>query len=140
MFLLLLFGIINLQVLRYRDLKELSNKNCIRLVPQAGARGRILDTEGDIIISSKLSYDVMILPQDTRELERVLIKVSRILGVPFDELKQTCKSEYIASSVPIAIARNIYIKKAIALEEIKTTLPGIIIQPQPLRNYPYRKL
>jgi penicillin-binding protein 2 len=140
MFLLLLFGIINLQVLRYRDLKELSNKNCIRLVPQAGARGRILDTEGDIIISSKLSYDVMILPQDTRELERVLIKVSRILGVPFDELKQTCKSEYIASSVPIAIARNIDIKKAIALEEIKTTLPGIIIQPQPLRNYPYRKL
>ncbi|MDD5167161.1 MAG: penicillin-binding transpeptidase domain-containing protein, partial [Candidatus Omnitrophica bacterium] len=38
------------------------------------------------------------------------------------------------------IAKNIEVNKAIALEELKTSLAGIIIQLQPLRNYPYRSL
>jgi penicillin-binding protein 2 len=82
----------------------------------------------------------MFLSQGTKQMEEVFGKVSRILGVNLDNLKSAFNEGYIAPSVPITIAKNIDIKKAIALEELKVELPGIIIQPRPQRRYPYGKL
>lgn len=140
MFLLLAFGLFNLEIIQRKKFRDLSSKNCIRLLSQPGARGRILDRNGDVIVDSKLSYDVMIIPQEANDRDQVFMGVSRILGVSITDLKDKFKKGYISASIPVAIAKNIDIKKAIALEELKLDLPGIIIQPSPQRHYPYNRL
>ncbi len=140
MFLFLGLGLVNLQVIQGRIYKSLSDKNSIRLLPQSGARGKILDRQGNILVDSKLSYDAMILPQEANQPEKVLTEAAGILGVSPGDLKDAFKQGYVSSSVPITIAKNIDIKKAIALEELKDEIPGIIIQPKPVRHYPYARL
>lgn len=140
LFLVLVLGLFNLQVLSGGKYKELSDKNSIRLMPQLGARGKILDRDGKVIVDNKLSYDVMILPQDLDEVDNSLARVSRILGLSFASLKSAFKDGYIASSLPVKIIKNIDIKKAIALEQLKSEIPGLIMQTNPVRHYPYQRL
>jgi penicillin-binding protein 2 len=140
MFFALFLGLVNLTVIRGRKYMELSNKNCIRLLPQPGARGKILDRSGCILVDNKLSYEVLILTRNNAAVLNLLDVVARVLRVDPDELKKTFKKSYLNSSVPTPIARNIDLKQAIALEELKSEIPGIMIQPNPVRRYPYGPL
>ena len=141
-FVFLGLGLFNLGVIQGRRFKDLSNKNCIRLIPQMGTRGKIFDRNNNIIVDNSLSYDVMIMSGDEVRINKELDNVSDILGIDQKDLKDTYKTNFIAPFAPIAIAKNINIKKAITLEESKSDLElsGIIIQPQPQRRYPYARL
>ncbi len=136
----LVLGLVNLQLIHGRKFKELSNQNCIRLLTQLGARGKILDRQGKVIVGNRLSYDVLILPQDEKQVNLALDKLSRVLSVSYAELKDIFKKEYLSSSIPVAVIRNIDVKKAIILEELKLNFPAIVIQPHPVRDYPYNRL
>jgi penicillin-binding protein 2 len=140
LFLFLGLAVLNFTVLHGSAYWDLSNKNCIRLIPQEGARGKILDREGNVIVDNKLYYDAMVSPQGINQSDKVFIEVSRILGIPVDDLKNAYKKGYIASSMPVVIAKNIDVKKAMALEQLKIDFPIIVIQSKPLRHYPYGRL
>ena len=139
-FYVLFFALLNFELIQARKFKELSDKNCIRLIPQIGSRGNILDSNGNIIVGDALSYDVLVLPKDVLQLDMTLENLSGILGITFEELKQRFKKGFIASSMPVTLVRNIEMKKAVALEELKPDFPGVVVQPTPLRQYPYGKL
>jgi len=62
-FAVLLFFLAGMQLFRGNRFIELSRKNCIKLIPQPGARGSILDRNGTVLAGNVLSYDVMVLPQ-----------------------------------------------------------------------------
>ncbi len=140
MFIALGLGMANLEIIHGGKLKYLSEKNRIRLITQDGSRGRILDREGNVIVDSYLSYNAMVLPQDDKELNKTFSQVAKVLGVDADNLKAEYKKGFFAPFFPVIIAKNIDIKKAVALEELKSDYPGIVIQPQPLRYYPYGRL
>ena len=140
MFVFLVFGLFNLNIIGGRKYNKLSNSNCIRLIAQFGCRGSILDRQGELIAGNRISYDVLILPQDLSDLDRILREVAGVLGVDPQQLRKTFKSGYLSSSVPVTIASNIDVKKAIALGEYKVNEPSIIIQSKPLRYYPYSTL
>ncbi|MFH0913583.1 MAG: penicillin-binding protein 2 [Candidatus Omnitrophota bacterium] len=139
-FLLLGLGILNMEVIQGPRFRELSNKNCIRLIPQKGSRGNILDRNGDVIVDNYLSYDAMVSVYSEGEVNKTLASVARILDKDFKELKDKFRRTYIAPFMPTTIANNIGIKKAIAMEELNHDLENIIIQPYPLRHYPYDRL
>lgn len=140
MFLLLGAGLFNVEVLQGQKYRERSDKNCIRLLPQAGSRGRILDRQGNVIVDSRLSYEVVILPQGAEETEQALAAVSGVLGENLKDLKGKMGRVYLNSSIPVTVAQNIDIKKAIALEELRPDIPNLLIQTRPVRHYPYGKL
>jgi len=140
MFLLLVFGLLNLELMQGKKNRELSKKNCIRLLPQSGCRGRILDREGEEIIGSKLSYNVMILPQEISSLDQTITSVAGILGKNPQNLMGLYRKDYAAPSMPVAIAKNVEIMKAIAIEQAKLDTPGVVVQAEPVRGYPYEKL
>jgi penicillin-binding protein 2 len=56
------------------------------------------------------------------------------------DLKEAFKNSFISLSIPVTVAKNIDVKKAMALEQLKMDLPSIIIQPRPQRSYPYGRL
>lgn len=145
-FFLLFLGLLNLQVIKGDNFRELSNKNSIRLIPQPGMRGRILDRKGNVIVGNRLSYNVLISPENpikadtTPDIDKILMRVSKILDTDIENLKIRLKDEYVLPFAPIIIAQNLDINKAIILEELKRDLPGLIIQPYPERSYPYGRL
>ncbi|MCX5699352.1 MAG: penicillin-binding protein 2 [Candidatus Omnitrophica bacterium] len=140
MFVCLIIGLLNLGILQGAKFRRLSDSNCIRLISQSGSRGNILDRNGEIIVDNKISYDVMILPQDLDDIDQVLTLISRILGVEIKDLRMTFKKNFISSSVPVTVATGIELKDAILLGEHKIKQPSIIVEPKPLRHYPYGAL
>lgn len=140
MFSALFAALLNLDLLQGAKFRRLSDSNCIRLITQSGARGNILDRAGEIIVDSRISYDVLILPQELNQIDRILSGVSGILEIGVKELKAAFRNNYFSSSIPVTVASNIDLKKAILLGEYKLEEPSIIIQPRPLRHYPYGAL
>jgi penicillin-binding protein 2 len=140
MFSALIIELLNLSVLQGSKFRRLSDSNCIRLISQSGSRGNILDRNGNIIVGNKISYDVMVLPQDLNHIDQVLALISRILGAEIKELKAAFKKNFISSSVPVTVARNIKLKDAILLGERKIEQPSIVVVSKPLRYYPYGAL
>ena len=139
-FILLALGIFSLQVAGGRRYRELSDKNCVRLIAQEGSRGRILDSNSKVIAGNSISYDVMIMPQPQAEREELFLKLARVLGKDPSELRRTYTNNFLSPSLPVVAASKIELKKAIALEEIKSDLGGFTIQQRPLRDYPYGRL
>ncbi|MBU1090548.1 MAG: penicillin-binding protein 2 [Candidatus Omnitrophica bacterium] len=139
-FVFLILSTFNLEVLQGKKYRELSNLNSIRLLPKEGARGRIIDRQGNILVDNKLSYDVMILPEHYNNQKNILKTVSRIIGVDEEDLRASFKKNLTSASLPVKIADDVDIKKAIALEEVKLDLAGIIIESSPKRYYPYSRL
>jgi len=140
MFSALILGLLNLSIFQGGKFRRLSDSNCIRLISQSGSRGNILDRHGEIIAGSKISYDLMILPQDLEHIDQVFVSISRILGVDVKELKVAFKKNFISSSVPVSVATNIKLKDAILLGEHKIDQPSIIVVAKPLRYYPHGAL
>ncbi len=139
-FLFIVLNILNIEVIHGKKFRILSNQNCIRLIPQEGSRGKILDRQGNIIVDNNLSYNVMVSPSGNSGIDKTLMDASKILSVDFKDLKSTFRNSYIGSFMPTTVAKNIDVKKAIALEELKPDLDNIMIQPYPLRSYPYGRL
>jgi penicillin-binding protein 2 len=140
LFLILSLRLFYLQIIKTNVFKELSSKNRIRLLPQEGSRGIIFDRKGNIIAGSQLCYDVMVMPESANQTDKLLTKVSEILGITFTDLKKAFKKNYTGQSLPVSVAENIDIKKAMALEELKADFSGLVIQPKPQRLYPYGRL
>lgn len=132
-------GLFKLQIIQGKNYKNLSSKNCIRLLSKAGARGRIFDRDKNVIADNRLSYDLIILPQELEWHDEALREISRILDKNYSSLKSEFQNGRL-SSLPFTLAEDIDVKKAIALEELKNRFSGIIIQPQPIRDYPYSRL
>lgn len=139
-FLTLLGGLFNLDIRQGKKFRRLSDSNCIRLISQFGSRGDILDRNGKVIVDNIISYDVMVLPQDLKNVDEVLKLISRVLGTELKDLKKEFNKNFISSSVPVCVAANIDLKKAIVLGEFKIEQPSILVVPKPLRHYPYASL
>ncbi|MFA5356599.1 MAG: penicillin-binding protein 2 [Candidatus Omnitrophota bacterium] len=136
-FLLLLITNLNIEVIQGGKYRALSNKNCVRLLPQDGARGKISDRNGGIIVDNKLSYNVMISSYGSNGVDDTLRRIGGILNISAKDLKKRYRDISAASFTPAVIAENIDVKKAIMLEEMKGDMDNIVIQPYPLRDYIY---
>ncbi len=136
-FLLLFSGLLNLGIVHHRAYRELSEKNCIRLLPQAGSRGKILSRDNACLADNYLTYDIMLLPQDPDQLKPSLKSLAAILDIDLKDLHMRYRSGYISPSIPVVIMKNVSSKQAIAVEEAKANITGAVIQPAPLRTYPY---
>ncbi|MCG8431405.1 MAG: penicillin-binding protein 2 [Candidatus Omnitrophica bacterium] len=140
LFFVLSLGLVHLTVVRGTELKDLSERNCIRLLPQPGARGKIFDRNGEAIVQNRLSYDVLVLAEKLNRLEKVLRTVSEVLELDFSVVQRRFRQGFSGKSIPVTVARNIDRRRAITLEELKIDLPGLIIQPNPVREYPHGRL
>jgi penicillin-binding protein 2 len=140
LFVFLAISLANLTIFQGVNFRDLSNKNCIRLIPQGGSRGKILDTNGNLIVGSSVSYDVVVLSQEREALQRTFSRLSSILGLSVEELWKRFRKGYSEPSVPVAIVKNISLEKVVALEERKMELDGVIIQSEAMRFYPYGSL
>jgi len=138
-FALLILRLAYLQLVAGGEFKDLSDKNRIRLIRLIAPRGLAYDRHGELLIDNRPSFTVSLIPAEAPDPGTVLKKLHG-----FIEFDETAVSERLHASrrAPyrqIAIARDISVEQAGAIEEYSLELPGIVITAQPCRRFPLAK-
>jgi penicillin-binding protein 2 len=118
--------------------RQRAETNRIRLVPKRPARGALLDRNGKILASSRLSHAISIWPiaLPKSEWPTVIARLSEILKVPPEDIQQRLEQAGYESIEAITIARGISPAQATAIAEFSQELPGVRLEAEAVRNYP----
>jgi len=135
----LILGLFYTQIAKHDFYRELSEKNRIRVLALEAPRGKIYDSSGNLLVSSRISFDVEVIFQELIDEEKAVYLLGKTLGVKKEELSKKIKKASERPFVPVKIIKDIEKNKAIAVEEIIRDLPGVIVTTRPLRNYLYGK-
>ncbi len=130
-----------LQVVYGGHYLELSKNNRIRTQKVKAPRGFILDYSGRILASNRPSFDISLVPQDTRELDRVLNRLSELLGEEFSLLLQKVEQARGRPPFePIKLQTDVTREILGLVLTHKLDLPGVVVESTPVRSYPYGSL
>ena len=78
---LLLANFWHLQVLRAKHFRSLAESNRIRSLALAAPRGHLLDRTGLTLVENRPSFNILLSPEDSPDLERTVVWLSRLLGL-----------------------------------------------------------
>ncbi|MDP3143670.1 MAG: penicillin-binding protein 2, partial [Candidatus Omnitrophota bacterium] len=137
LFCIVLSGLVYLQLIRGSAYYLSGQNNCIRLITQQAKRGIIYDRNGVVLADSRLSFDVTVIPQDFKNPEESFNYLSRFLQKDRAELIKRYRLNRWALFAPVVVAKNISREEAIKLEENKNQIPGVAVQINPKRFYPF---
>lgn len=126
-----------LQIIESENMMDLSESNRLRFVPIAASRGTILDRNGKVLVKNTPSFSLAVIPQDVKEKDVLIEKLSKSLNLDRSELLEKWeKGKARAKYYPIMLASGITRDELEYLEENRLQLPGIDIEMKPVREYP----
>jgi penicillin-binding protein 2 len=131
-----------LQVLATEEYQQNAESNRVRLVPVAGPRGKILDRNGDALVTNEPTRVVTI---DRRKVadedeDPLLARLSEVLGVSEAELADRLHSEKYLPYQPIPVHQGATKEEIFYIEEHAGEFPGVDYQIVGVRRYVYRDL
>ncbi len=137
MFFLLLMRLLFLQIIEAESYQDMSESNRLRLVPVAASRGTMFDRNGKVLVSNRPSFSVTVIPQEVKDKDILIERLSRCLGIDRAELLEKWeKGKGRAKYFPIILASGITRDQLEIVEENRLNLPGVDIQMHPVRDYP----
>ncbi|MCP3887480.1 MAG: penicillin-binding protein 2, partial [Desulfobulbaceae bacterium] len=85
-FTLLIFRLIYLQIVKGEEYRGYSENNRIRLKSIMAPRGLIYDRNGVLLVDNRPSFNLKIVLEDARPLEKTITTLSKLIDVPYKEL------------------------------------------------------
>jgi len=140
---LVLLKLFLLQVIEGSRYRELSEENRIRVEVLTAPRGEIRDRKGRLLTDNVPSFTVTIDPYDKAyagnpaALDSMIVRLSSILGVDSQELLDKVEREKHQSFLAVRLKRNVDLKCVAFVTEHRAELPGVDVEAEPLRRYPY---
>lgn len=139
LFLALLFTrMFYLQVVKGEEFRSASEHNRTRLVYSAAIRGTIYDRHMTILAKDLATYAVKVVPEDFPESALPLL--SQILAMPSEEIQAKLEDTLLPSWEPITLRSGLGEEVVQKVEEQHLQLPGVSVQIEPQRFYPYNNL
>lgn len=135
-FTLLLLRLWTFQIIRGEHYRNLSENNRFRLEDVIAPRGMIFDRQGRILVDNRPAFNLAIIPEDVKDLEKTLDHLGKI--VDFDHSKSMGKLSSARSAAPFrpAVIKEEMTRDELAAVEIhRYYLPGVVVQVQPKRSY-----
>lgn len=138
-FVILVIRLFYLQIMDGEYYHTKAEGNRLRMVSVTAARGVMYDRNGQIVAGSRPAYTVSIVPTgkdiDPSELQRL----ATILNIK-PETIQNKIATHKGGYEPIRLATDITMDRVTMIEEHRHELPGVSIEVEPLRYYPYDSL
>lgn len=139
-FSVLIVRLFYLQVIEGEEFRRLSENNCIRLQAIDPPRGLIFDRNHELLVDNRPSFDLSLIPKDTKNLKETLETLSKCIHTPPEELMAEVKRfKGQLSYKPILLKKDIGRDLLGAVEVHKYTLPGVVVDVRPLRHYIHEK-
>ena len=125
-----------LQIMRGADFSVAAIKNRIREITRPAPRGLIYDVNGRVLLSNRLFFDLIIIPQYIQNKEKTISILSRLFHISQDQIeKKLIESQVNPKFVPVRIKRNLSLHEVATLESNKFFLPGVDVDSAPRRDY-----
>ena len=126
-----------LQISQGEKYLEFSQGNRIRLVPEPALRGNIYDRNGVLLAENRPAYQLLLIREDTPNLETTLHKVSESLKISYSALQEKIDANQdLAQFRPIILEEDLEYEKAMHLETFQDDFPGVSVVVRPSRFYP----
>ncbi len=132
---ILTVGLFQAQVLKGGYYRNLSEENRIRLVPQEAPRGNVYDRAGRLLARNRPAYHLVATPEDVTP--EVYPDLARLLKVSEREIRERMSAEREYPFTPVVLAADISKELLFQVEELRPELPGVSIQTDFIRSYPY---
>lgn len=133
---ILLAQLVNLQIVKGERYRKLSQENYLRITPIPAPRGNIVDRDGNVLVTSRPSYSVYYWYLDEEKAAETLPRLSTLLGLRIEDIQKKIQQYQGRYFEPVPIARDISPEKYTAIVEDAPNLPGVFIEPEPIRYYP----
>ena len=82
-----------LQIAKGSYFKQLSENNRIRVLDMPPARGIIFDRHGIMLVSSRPSFNLYVIPDDVQDWDLLKNRLSRLLNMEPEEIEQRSPTE-----------------------------------------------
>jgi len=131
-----------LQVFEGAHYRELADENRIRLVPRSPIRGRLLDREGRVLASSKLTYSLYLEPRlvSDRQWPDLRDRLATLLNLSAAELDQRRGQGVDRDGYRITLGTDLTSEQVLRFREQALGLKGAQVDVDILRSYPYGTL
>ena len=127
-----------LQVMKGGEYQNLAEDNRISLQPVTAPRGRIFDKKNRILVDNRPNFRLAVTPELAGDFNRLLQRLQPILQLTDVELDSIYKRLHRQRSfLPLQLKSHLTWKEVSRIEAKIHTFPGIIIQVQPVRDYPH---
>src|SRR5574341_900436 len=135
-FLILVGRLWYLQIVRGNEFEKFSLNNRIRSIRIPAPRGRILDRRGRELVVNRPSFNVYVLPEDVKDRGSLATAFSLALGMEPDVIKNKITMAFQKNRHNVAlIAQDINRNQLAFLEARRSSLPGLVIEVDHLREY-----
>jgi penicillin-binding protein 2 len=117
-----------------------SEDNMIRFIPVPADRGAILDRHGNIIAKNNPRFTISLLSYQLTNSGSAIMKVAEVLQLKSSETKIILRKVQENPFEPIKIRESVDYETLSRLAEIQGDYPGVYIEAQPQREYPFKEL
>lgn len=126
--------------------------NQVRLIPVAAPRGLILDRDGKVLVRSRPSFTVALIPSEVKDIDATIATLASTLQVPPQALwgrlyhhhnvnyENFAQVQTYEPYGPVILASDLKTWQMARLAEAQPDLAGVDLEEQPVRNYPYGKM
>lgn len=135
---MLILNLYYIQIIHYKNYQTKSNENRIKLIPILPDRGIIYDRNSIPIAFNKISYQLEIIPEKTKNIEKLINRLNRIIDLnknDIEKFKKKQKKSQKFTSIPIKTSLNEIQIARFAVNQYK--FPEIKIKWCRNRYYPY---
>jgi penicillin-binding protein 2 len=127
-----------LQVIESSRYKTLAEDNRISFRLLAPPRGRIVDRFGVPIADNQQNYRVVLVPEQTGDVEETLLRLGRIIPIREAEKKRILREVHRSRGfVPVTLRENLSWEDVAHIEVNTPDLPGVMIDVGQSRYYPF---
>ena len=134
--LILVARLFYLQVLEGDQYRDSAERNSVRAHRVMAPRGMILDRSGRILVDSRPSFDVLVVPHETSDIPLTLSRVAGLIGEEPEKLiealgRRTGMERFVAHRV----AHDLSWQDIARVESRLWALDGVLTQASPVRSY-----
>ena len=131
-----------LQLLQGAENRARADENRIRLLPRNPIRGRLLDRHGQVLATSRLTYNLYIQPREVGDAQWPALRdrLATVVGLPAAQLEARRSSGANAEGFRIALASGLKSEQVLRFREQAAGLQGAEVDVDILRSYPHGRL
>src|SRR3954468_4058982 len=128
-----------LQVVQHAKFEEMAENNHQRTLALRAPRGIIFDRNGQVLVENRHSYNISIVRENTKDLNRTVRLLSAVLGLDESAVRQIVDRHRREPTYrPITIVPDATLAQvaAVSARRLDFELPDVFVDPVPTRRYP----
>ncbi len=127
-----------LQVLKSSEYQMLAEENRVNMRLLAPLRGEIVDRFGQVLASNRQNFRVLLIPEQTPDIEETLTKLNRVVPLSETQWKRVLRDARRSPAfLPITVSENLSWEQFAQVNIHEPDLPGIEPDVGETRHYPH---